>query len=63
MLFEKRAKGIYHNTTTVIDAEVLISASIVRCIFPMIRPIMKNFIYTGDLGYKVSKQKHATVGI
>jgi N-carbamoylputrescine amidase len=43
-LFEKRAQGIYHNTTAVLDAMVLISVSIVRCIYLMIRLTMKNSI-------------------
>ena len=43
-LFEKRAEGLYHNTTAVIDADGSYLASTARCIYPTTRAITRSSI-------------------
>jgi N-carbamoylputrescine amidase len=42
-LFEKRAPGLYHNTSVVLKKTVVSPGNTVKCIFPMTRRITKNF--------------------
>jgi len=43
-LFEKRAPGLYHNTVSLLRKTALLPENIVKCIFRMIRPIMRSSI-------------------
>ncbi len=42
-LFERRVPGLYHNTAAVIEADRGVLGPTVKCIFPTIRVILKNF--------------------
>jgi len=59
-LFEKRAQGIYHNTTAVLDAD----GKYRKMHIPDDPAYYEKFYFTpGDLGYKVFKTKLATIGV
>ena len=63
-LFEKRAQGLYHNTTAVIDADGSYMGKYRKMHIPDDPNYYEKFYFTpGDLGYKVFKTKFATVGI
>ena len=63
-LFEKRAQGIYHNTTAVIDADGAYLGKYRKMHIPDDPSYYEKFYFTpGDLGYKVFKTKFATIGI
>jgi N-carbamoylputrescine amidase len=63
-LFEKRAQGIYHNTTAVIDADGSYLGKYRKMHIPDDPAYYEKFYFTpGDLGYKVFKTKFATIGI
>jgi N-carbamoylputrescine amidase len=63
-LFEKRAQGLYHNTTAVIDADGTYLGKYRKMHIPDDPGYYEKFYFTpGDLGYKVFKTKYATVGI
>jgi N-carbamoylputrescine amidase len=63
-LFEKRAQGIYHNTTAVIDADGSYLGKYRKMHIPDDPAYFEKFYFTpGDLGYKVFKTKFATIGI
>jgi len=63
-LFEKRAEGLYHNTTAVIDADGSYLGKYRKMHIPDDPGYYEKFYFTpGDLGYKVFKTKFATVGI
>ena len=63
-LFEKRAQGIYHNTTAVLDADGSYLGKYRKMHIPDDPSYYEKFYFTpGDLGYKVFKTKFATVGI
>ena len=63
-LFEKRAQGIYHNTTAVLDADGTYLGKYRKMHIPDDPSYYEKFYFTpGDLGYKVFKTKFATVGI
>jgi N-carbamoylputrescine amidase len=63
-LFEKRAEGLYHNTTAVIDADGKYLGKYRKMHIPDDPAYYEKFYFTpGDLGYKVFKTKFATVGI
>ncbi|HLT72440.1 MAG TPA: carbon-nitrogen hydrolase [Cyclobacteriaceae bacterium] len=63
-LFEKRAQGIYHNTTAVIDAGGAYLGKYRKMHIPDDPAYYEKFYFTpGDLGYKVFKTKYATVGV
>lgn len=63
-LFEKRAKGIYHNTTAVIDADGNYLGKYRKMHIPDDPAYYEKFYFTpGDLGYKVFKTRFANVGI
>jgi len=62
-LFEKRAKGIYHNTVAVIDAGGEYLGMYRKMHIPDDPGFYEKFYFTpGDLGYKVFKTKYATIG-
>jgi N-carbamoylputrescine amidase len=63
-LFEKRAQGLYHNTTAVIDADGKYLGKYRKMHIPDDPSYYEKFYFTpGDLGYKVWKTKYATFGV
>lgn len=63
-LFEKRAQGLYHNTTAVIDADGQYLGKYRKMHIPDDPAYYEKFYFTpGDLGYKVFKTKFATLGV
>ena len=63
-LFEKRAQGVYHNTTAVLDADGAYLGKYRKMHIPDDPGFYEKFYFTpGDLGYKVFKTKFATVGV
>ncbi len=63
-LFEKRAQGLYHNTTAVIDADGSYLGKYRKMHIPDDPGFYEKFYFTpGDLGYKVFKTKYATIGV
>lgn len=63
-LFEKRAEGLYHNTTAVIDADGSYLGKYRKMHIPDDPAYFEKFYFTpGDLGYKVFKTKYATLGV
>ncbi|WP_419801471.1 carbon-nitrogen hydrolase [Mucilaginibacter sp.] len=63
-LFEKRAQGLYHNTTAVIDADGKYLGKYRKMHIPDDPGFYEKFYFTpGDLGYKVWKTKYATFGV
>ena len=62
-LFEKRAQGIYHNTTAVIDADGEYLDKYRKMHIPDDPAYFEKFYFTpGDMGYKVFKTRFATIG-
>src|ERR1044071_7200599 len=63
-LFEKRAQGLYHNTTAVIDADGTYLGKYRKMHIPDDPAFYEKFYFTpGDLGYKVWKTKFGTFGV
>jgi N-carbamoylputrescine amidase len=63
-LFEKRAQGLYHNSTAVLDANGEYLGMYRKMHIPDDPSYYEKFYFTpGDLGYKVFKTKFATVGV
>ena len=63
-LFEKRAQGVYHNTTAVLDADGSYLGKYRKMHIPDDPSYYEKFYFTpGDLGYKVFKTKYATIGV
>ena len=63
-LFEKRAQGLYHNTTAVIDADGSYMGKYRKMHIPDDPAYYEKFYFTpGDLGYKVWKTRYATFGV
>jgi N-carbamoylputrescine amidase len=63
-LFEKRAQGIYHNTTAVIDADGTYLGKYRKMHIPDDPSYYEKFYFTpGDLGYRMFKTKFANVGV
>jgi N-carbamoylputrescine amidase len=63
-LFEKRAQGIYHNTTAVLDADGSYLGKYRKMHIPDDPAYFEKFYFTpGDLGYKVFQTKYAKVGV
>ena len=63
-LFEKRAQGVYHNTTAVLDADGTYLGKYRKMHIPDDPGFYEKFYFTpGDLGYKVFKTKFATIGV
>ena len=63
-LFEKRAQGLYHNTTAVLDADGSYLGKYRKMHIPDDPAYYEKFYFTpGDLGYKVFKTKYASIGV
>ncbi len=63
-MFEKRAEGLYHNTTAVIDADGSYLGKYRKMHIPDDPGYYEKFYFTpGDLGYRVFKTKFARIGV
>lgn len=63
-LFEKRAQGLYHNTTAVLDADGRYLGKYRKMHIPDDPAYYEKFYFTpGDLGYKVFETKFAKIGV
>src|ERR1700755_2876547 len=63
-LFEKRAQGLYHNTTAVLDADGSYMGKYRKMHIPDDPAYYEKFYFTpGDLGYKVFNTKFAKIGV
>src|SRR3984957_12411359 len=63
-LFEKRAQGIYHNTTAVLDADGSYLGKYRKMHIPDDPAYYEKFYFTpGDLGYKIFNTKFAKTGV
>ncbi|HLQ99844.1 MAG TPA: carbon-nitrogen hydrolase [Sphingobacterium sp.] len=63
-LFEKRAEGIYHNTTAVLDADGTYLGKYRKMHIPDDPAFYEKFYFTpGDTGYKVFKTKFGRLGV
>lgn len=63
-LFEKRASGLYHNTTVVIDADGDYLGNYRKMHIPDDPHYYEKFYFTpGDLGYQVFRTKYADIGV
>ncbi|MDP4285522.1 MAG: carbon-nitrogen hydrolase [Bacteroidota bacterium] len=63
-MFEKRAQGLYHNTTAVIDADGSFLGKYRKMHIPDDPAFYEKFYFTpGDLGYKTFKTKYAHIGV
>jgi N-carbamoylputrescine amidase len=63
-LFEKRAQGLYHNTTAVLDADGKYLGKYRKMHIPDDPGYYEKFYFTpGDLGYKVFHTKYARIGV
>ena len=63
-LFEKRAQGLYHNTTAVIDADGSYLGKYRKMHIPDDPAYFEKFYFTpGDLGYKMFETKYGKIGV
>jgi N-carbamoylputrescine amidase len=63
-LFEKRAQGLYHNTTAVLDADGTYLGKYRKMHIPDDPSYYEKFYFTpGDLGYRIFKTKFANIGV
>lgn len=63
-LFERRAPGIYHNTTAVLDTDGVYLGKYRKMHIPDDPGFYEKFYFTpGDLGYQVFKTRYATIGV
>jgi N-carbamoylputrescine amidase len=63
-LFEKRAQGVYHNTTAVLDADGSYLGKYRKMHIPDDPGFYEKFYFTpGDLGYKVFQTRYAKIGV
>ncbi|HVZ57317.1 MAG TPA: carbon-nitrogen hydrolase [Chitinophagaceae bacterium] len=63
-LFEKRAQGVYHNTTAVLDADGSYLGKYRKMHIPDDPAYYEKFYFTpGDLGYRVFRTRFATIGV
>lgn len=63
-LFEKRAQGLYHNTTAILDADGQYLGKYRKMHIPDDPAYYEKFYFTpGDLGYKVFKTKFGKIGV
>jgi N-carbamoylputrescine amidase len=63
-LFEKRAQGLYHNTTAVLDADGTYLGKYRKMHIPDDPAYFEKFYFTpGDLGYKIFDTKYGKIGV
>jgi len=63
-LFEKRAQGLYHNTTAVLDADGTYLGKYRKMHIPDDPAYFEKFYFTpGDLGYKIFETKYGRIGV
>jgi len=63
-LFEKRAQGVYHNTTAILDADGAYLGKYRKMHIPDDPGFYEKFYFTpGDLGYKVFQTEYAKIGV
>jgi N-carbamoylputrescine amidase len=63
-LFEARARGLYHNTAAVIDADGTFLGKYRKMHIPDDPGFYEKFYFTpGDLGYKVFRTRYAAIGV
>ena len=63
-LFEKRAQGLYHNTTTVLDADGTYLGKYRKMHIPDDPHYYEKFYFTpGDLGYKIFDTRFGKIGV
>lgn len=63
-LFEKRASGVYHNTTAVLNADGAYLGKYRKMHIPDDPSYYEKFYFTpGDLGYRVFKTTYGTIGV
>ncbi|MCP4049392.1 MAG: carbon-nitrogen hydrolase [bacterium] len=63
-LFEKRTKGIFHNTTTVIDADGSLSGFYRKMHIPDDPGFYEKYYFTpGDQGYRVFDTRYGRIGV
>lgn len=63
-LFEKRARGLYHNTAAVIDADGTYLGKYRKMHIPEDPGFYEKFYFTpGDLGYKVWDTRYGKIGV
>jgi N-carbamoylputrescine amidase len=63
-LFEKRAEGLYHNTTAVLDADGIYLGKYRKMHIPDDPGYYEKFYFTpGDLGYKVFATRFGKIGV
>lgn len=63
-LFEKRARGLYHNTAAVIDADGTYMGKYRKMHIPEDPGFYEKFYFTpGDLGYKVWDTRYGKIGV
>jgi N-carbamoylputrescine amidase len=63
-LFEKRAEGLYHNTTAVLDADGTYLGKYRKMHIPDDPGYYEKFYFTpGDLGYKVFETRFGKIGV
>lgn len=63
-LFEKRAEGLFHNTTAVLDADGKYLGKYRKMHIPDDPGYYEKFYFTpGDLGYKVFETRYAKIGV
>ena len=63
-LFEKRAQGLYHNTTAVIDADGAYLGKYRKMHIPDDPGFYEKFYFTpGDTGYRIFETKFAKIGV
>jgi N-carbamoylputrescine amidase len=63
-LFEKRAQGLYHNTTAVLDADGQYLGKYRKMHIPDDPAYYEKFYFTpGDLGYKVFRTRFGNIGV
>jgi len=63
-MFEKRAAGLYHNTTAVIDADGTYLGKYRKMHIPDDPGYYEKYYFTpGDLGYKVFETQYAKIGV
>jgi N-carbamoylputrescine amidase len=63
-LFEKRAEGVYHNTTAILDADGSYLGKYRKMHIPDDPAYYEKFYFTpGDLGYKVFQTRYGKLGI